>query len=554
MAPIIKFIHGVIIVKKTLRAVAYPRYSSDNQREESIDAQMQAIQEYCDRKGYTLVGSYPDEARSATTDNRPNFQRMIADSEKDLFDVVLVHKLDRFARDRYDSAYYKRQLRKNGVRLESVLEHLDNSPESIILESVLEGMAEYYSKNLARESRKGMLQNASKAIHAGGRPPYGYRINPETLKLEVDAQAAKAVLIYFQGVAEGRSTTAIADTLNELGYRTQTGRRFTRNSFDGWARNKKYIGIYTWDIKSSKDEDGRRNNHRYKPEEEQIQVPGAVPAIIPVELFEKVNELMETRKLKPGRLKAKQVYLLAGKIVCGQCGMLYRGESYRNSKSSQGTILKFYKCGGRCGNTNLRKSTIEESIIQNLVANVFSEDAIKNIVVKVKELYQKERESDGLDLQPIRNELNEINRKLENWVDALGEGDVVKDLISQRIREATNRKKVLESELERISMMATTLDINEELILEVLTSKKNALFSLNEEEQKQVVQEFVDRIVILPSKSIDDFEAEVTYKFFEGKNGSTTGKNPSPVGDRFFNGGGEGTPTVTLLEEFSFVI
>ncbi len=252
---------------------------------------------------------------------------------------------------------------------------------------------------------------------------------------------------------------------------------------------------------------------------------------------------MEVRKLKPGRLKAKQVYLLAGKIICGQCGHLYRGESYRNSKSSQGTILKFYKCGGRCGNSNLRKSTIEELITQNLLNHVFTEDAMKNIVVKVKELYQKERDNQGHDLQPIRSELNEINRKLENWVDALGEGDVVKDLISQRIREATNRKKVLESELERLSVMASTFDINDELILGALTSKKNALFSFDEEEQKQVIQEFVDKIVIHPSNSIDDFSAEVTYKFFGGENGSTTGKNPSPKGDRFFNGGGDGNRT-----------
>ena len=120
-----------------LRAVAYPRYSSDNQREESITAQMKAIKEYCARKGYMLVATYPDEAKSATTDDRPNFQRMMKDGERNLFDVIIVHKLDRFARNRYDSAIYKRHLRKNGVRLESVLEQFDDSPESIILESVL---------------------------------------------------------------------------------------------------------------------------------------------------------------------------------------------------------------------------------------------------------------------------------------------------------------------------------------------------------------------------------------------------------------------------------
>ena len=131
-----------------MKAAIYARYSSDNQREESIEAQVRAIKEYADKNGIIITKVYTDEAKSATTDNRPKFLEMIKDSEFRLFDAVIVHKLDRFSRDRYDSAYYKRVLKKNGVRLISVLEHLDDSPESIILESVLQGMAEYYSKNL----------------------------------------------------------------------------------------------------------------------------------------------------------------------------------------------------------------------------------------------------------------------------------------------------------------------------------------------------------------------------------------------------------------------
>jgi len=262
------------------RVVAYVRYSSDNQRQESLDAQIRAIEEHCNRKGYTLLKTYRDEAKTATSDNRPDFQRMIADSADRLFDRVIVHKLDRFARDRYDSAFYRRQLKRNGAQLESVLEQFDNSPESIILESVLEGMAEYYSKNLARETRKGMKENALKGKHAGGRPPYGYRVEPETLKLEIDEHAAKAVRLYFELTASGKSLQFVADNLNEMGYRTQRGNRFSKNSFDGWARNRKYIGDYTWDVASTKDDDGRRNSHSPKPLDEQIIVEGVIPPII----------------------------------------------------------------------------------------------------------------------------------------------------------------------------------------------------------------------------------------------------------------------------------
>ena len=137
------------------RACAYIRYSSDNQRDESLEAQIRAIKEFGYAKGYEIVKVYQDKAKSATTDRRPGFQQMIKDSAYDIFDVVIVHKLDRFSRDKYDSAQYKRKLKQNGVKLVSVTENLDDSPESVILESVIEGMAEYYSKNLAREVMKG---------------------------------------------------------------------------------------------------------------------------------------------------------------------------------------------------------------------------------------------------------------------------------------------------------------------------------------------------------------------------------------------------------------
>jgi Site-specific recombinases, DNA invertase Pin homologs len=141
-------------IKKTMgngkRVAVYARFSSDNQRDESIDAQVRAIRKYCEDNGYIVVKVYIDRAKSATSDKRPAFQQMIADSALGLFDVVMVHKLDRFSRDRYDSAVYKHKLKKNGVRVFSVLERLDDSPESIMMESVLSGMAEHYSKNLAR--------------------------------------------------------------------------------------------------------------------------------------------------------------------------------------------------------------------------------------------------------------------------------------------------------------------------------------------------------------------------------------------------------------------
>lgn len=134
------------------------------QREESISAQLRAMKKFCTDNNWTIVKIYTDQAYSATTDKRPQFQQMISDSYNKEFDIVLVHKLDRFARNRYDSSLYRHKLRKNGVRLCSVLERLDNSPESILLEGLLESINEFYSANLARESLKGMKENAHKCL------------------------------------------------------------------------------------------------------------------------------------------------------------------------------------------------------------------------------------------------------------------------------------------------------------------------------------------------------------------------------------------------------
>ena len=144
-----------------MKAVIYARYSSDNQREESIEGQIRECTEYAVRNDITILSSYVDRALSARTADRPEFQRMIADSEKGLFDVVLVWKLDRFSRDRYDSAHYKHILKKNGVRVISARENISEGPEGIILESMLEGYAEYYSAELSEKIQRGQKVNAA---------------------------------------------------------------------------------------------------------------------------------------------------------------------------------------------------------------------------------------------------------------------------------------------------------------------------------------------------------------------------------------------------------
>ena len=184
---------------EALRAVAYARFSSDLQREESIEAQVRAIKQYAEQNGYVLQKVYADRGISGTTDNRPEFQAMIEAAKRKEFDAIIVHKLDRFARSRADSSIYRRELSRNGVSLLSVLENFDdNSPESIILQSVIEGYNEYYSKNLRREVMKGLKENALSCRHTGGTPCLGYDVDKATMKLVINEYEAEAVKLIFK--------------------------------------------------------------------------------------------------------------------------------------------------------------------------------------------------------------------------------------------------------------------------------------------------------------------------------------------------------------------
>ena len=193
-----------------MTAVIYARYSSDNQREESIEGQIRECTAYAEKNGITIVKHYIDRAISAKTDNRPEFQQMIKDSDKKLFDIVLVWKLDRFARNRYDSARYKTQLKKNDVKLMSATEVISDGPEGIILESVLEGYAEYYSADLSEKVIRGMTENALKGKFSGGAIPFGYTINADR-RFEIDPLTAPFVAETFQRYNDGQTMQLVKD-------------------------------------------------------------------------------------------------------------------------------------------------------------------------------------------------------------------------------------------------------------------------------------------------------------------------------------------------------
>ena len=275
-----------------MKGVIYARYSSDNQREESIEGQIRENTAYAEKNGITIIGHYIDRAFSAKTDDRPEFQRMVKDSAKKNFDVVIVWKLDRFSRNRYDSAKYKAILKKNNVRVLSATEAISEGAEGIILESVLEGMAEYYSADLAEKVTRGMTENALKCRFNGSVIPLGYTIDDDK-HYQINPVTAPVVLEIFQKYADGMSIKDITDELNARGLKTSRGTAFNKNSMRHMFSNRIYIGEYHF---------------------ADIVIPGGVPAIVPVELFDQVNKQMTKNKRTSAKNKAKERYILSTKL------------------------------------------------------------------------------------------------------------------------------------------------------------------------------------------------------------------------------------------------
>ncbi len=322
------------------RAVIYARFSSNNQRAESIDAQLRACKEYAERNGYIIINTYCDSAKSGTSAEREAFQTMITDSNDRQFNFVIVHKLDRFSRDKYDSVHYKRKLRNNNVRVISCLEHLSDDPESIMLESVLEGMSQYYSANLSREVMKGLKENALSCRHTGGVAPLGFDVD-EDLRYVINNNEAEIVRTIFSMYTNYFGYSEIISHLNKLGYRTKVNKPFSKSSIHTILKNEKYRGVYIYNRKKEFDFN-RKRRPSIKDESEIIRIEGGLPQIISDDLFYKAQHLLSKNKLKSGTYNSKQPYLLSGLIICGECGSSLCGNSRTGGKTN--SMYSSYRC------------------------------------------------------------------------------------------------------------------------------------------------------------------------------------------------------------------
>lgn len=501
---------------KILKAVAYARFSSDNQREESIEAQVRAIKEYAERNGYALHKIYADRGVSGTTDNRPEFQRMIDDAKNRVFDVVIVHKLDRFARNRADSAIYRQELNKHNVRLLSVLENFDESPESIILQSVIEGYNEYYSKNLRREVMKGLRENALSCRFTGGIPCLGYDIDKNTLKYVINPLEAKAVKLIFKMYLDGEGYTAIISELNRRGFKTKRGKDFGKNSLYEILRNEKYSGVYVYNKAVSVAANGKWNRHQIRNEDEIIRIEGGVPQIISKEDFQKVQEKMSERKHKTASFKAKQEYLLSGKIKCGECGSSYAGNSRK--ATNKNPLYISYNCVRRngsfkCKNPGVKRDDLEKLVLDRLSGAVFSKDVLPIILSQYNE-YALSRNTEHITImQELKQKLSDTEKGISNIVNVVvSTGSVA---LTDKLTELEETKQKITQAIMDTECQMSKLTIDENRLKAAFYKAKQMLKSGTLKNRKAIIEKYVKQIIMYKDKIEIEYIISDTYSFKE---------------------------------------
>lgn len=481
-------------------AVIYARYSSYKQNEMSIEGQIEECRRYADEHDLFIIREYTDRAQSATTDKRPNFQRMIDDSEYGNFEVILVYQLDRFARNKNDSGYYKKILADRGVKVISAKEFIADDSSGVITEGMIESYADYFSRQLSEKVVRGMRQRAKQFKYNGGNLTYGYKIDEDGY-YQLDEKTAPIVKEIFERIAAGETTREIMDDLNARGVKTGKGKPFGKSSFQNMLKNVKYKGIYTYD---------------------DLSFPDAIPRIVSDELFDEVQEIRSGRT--HGHRSAIEDYILTGKLYCGHCMDLMMGTS---GTSRHKQTYRYYTCSNapkNCNKKNVRKDLLEERIIQTC-RNLLSDAVIEKVKRAVIE--QNRIDEESAELIRLREEIKTTEGRIDKLLDQIEDG-LNSIRAAERLQQREQELSELKRQLKREESKQVKLDPKR--IVEYLTIVRDGSID-NIQYKKMLVNTLIDRIYLYD----DHFLIMLNYS---GRKGKLNSREAADIVEYFDDPGG----------------
>lgn len=452
-----------------MNAVIYARYSSAGQRDVSIEDQVREIEQYAGSHNYNIINTYADRAVSGRTDKRPQFRRMIADAEKHEFQYVLVYKHDRFARNQYDAVIYKKKLKDHGVKVIAVTEPIPDGHGAMILESIYQAMAEEYSENLSQNIKRGQKGNAMKC-YANHKAPFGYIINHDTHKYDIDPENAPHVKTIFDMVLQGKQHKDI------LKYLADHGKPHSKHWIYTMLHNERYTGVYIYG---------------------DTRIENGMPQLISPKDFEIVQSIMKKRQQKP-QLKPYH-YLFSGIIYCGYCGTLMNGES---ATSHTGTTYRYYCCPAakkrkQCHKKRISAEFIEAKAIEALKNTIFTEEIIDRLANDVCAYLNS---SQTETLSHLKKRLTGVEKSLANILANVERSPHVPASLISRMCDLEKEKDELTN---RIAAEQFALNSNN-IKLEDL---KEYIRNFNQSDNAALVSTFVTRLTVFDDYAILEYDA-----------------------------------------------
>ena len=452
------------------------------QSDQSIDGQLAAAKTYAEAHGYEIIREYVDRAMTGRNDNRLAFQQMLSDCAKHDFDVIIVWKVDRFGRNREEITYNKYRARRHGVTVEYVAESVPDSPEGVILESVLEGMAEYYSLQMSQNIRRGHRETAKAGRHIGGAPPLGYTINNDGY-YEVDPLYEPVVQKIFRDYAAGMPLLDIVRELNRSGLERPGGKDWNCAHLRSMLHNKKYMGVYEFD---------------------DIVLTDAVPAIVDADTWHAAQEQALANRGNPKQW-VRIEYLLTGKVFCGRCGAPMIGSSFRTkNRNGKNVSYNYYRCreskNGHCRMKGIKKDVLERVVIGVILQLLGDDETINTIVDSTWDLYQRENAEDRT-LRALNAELERVQTSIQNLIKSI-EAGVISEAVTNRLNDLSAQQEALQRSIER-EMVRDGPRLTKDHIRYFLERMRDG--DLNDPEiQKRLIHTFLNSVYVYDDSDNDN--------------------------------------------------
>lgn len=398
-----------LYMNKVRKTVAYLRYSSNNQKDTSLEDQLRICESKAREMGVEIDEVYSDSALTGTNTNRPRYSEMVECLKRGELDNIIVYKLDRLHRNVTNAGELFMLADFNNTAIISVTESIDNSAAGKLARHMHLIVAQYHSDNMSELAKRGQKSNVLRGEYNGGGVPYGYKVNKETNTFEIDDKEAEVIKEIFKMYKSGSNYTDITKELKHRGVTNRNGKQFANTAISNILKNQTYVGTYTYgktkEVKFYDEVKVKRNDSK-----EIIRIENVIPKIISKNDFLYVQEKLE--KNAKNSIKAKSQYLLRGSIKCGECGSNFVG----NSKGVK-DIKKSYCCSGKkqkkeCTCKEIDRTKLENLVIELIIKKLTDTYDGKMLVDKVVDgLLTTKRAERKLELQKLRRLMEKLKKE-----------------------------------------------------------------------------------------------------------------------------------------------